>query len=114
MDRALLAALATAESAHLSYRVADVLRVAVPDAAIEREFAYNGGGVADYEQRIIETLALIGDIPPPLVALRTRKRKKVVKSKKQASKRRKRPTTQSHAKKKKANTRTRRKSRGRK
>jgi len=29
--------------------------------------AYNGGGVADYEQRIIVALTLIGDIPPPLL-----------------------------------------------
>jgi hypothetical protein len=90
------------KAGHSSYQCGDLARQRLIDGAV----AYNGGGVADYEQRIINALALIGDIPPPLVALRIRKRKKVAKSKKQTSSRRKQPATQSHAKKKKAKART--------
>lgn len=85
-----------------SYQCGDLARTRLIKGAVE----YNGHGVDDYEQRIIDALALIGDIPPPLVAPRIRKRKKVAKSKEQVSTRRKRPATRSHAKKKKAKART--------
>jgi hypothetical protein len=52
-----------------TYQCGDLARQRLIDGAV----AYNGGGVADYEQRIIDALAIIGDIPPPLKALKTRR-----------------------------------------
>jgi hypothetical protein len=62
-----------------SYQCGDLARQRLIDGAV----AYNGGGVSDYEQRIIDALALIGDIPPPL---RTRPGKKITTAKKKAKK----------------------------
>lgn len=47
-----------------TYQCADLARQRLIDGAV----AYNGGGVADYEQRIKNALAEIGDIPSPLMA----------------------------------------------
>lgn len=51
-----------------SYQCGDLARQRLIDGAV----AYNGGGVADYEQRIIDALAIIGDIPAPLAVLNAR------------------------------------------
>lgn len=51
-----------------SYQCGDLARQRLIDGAV----AYNGGGVADYEQRIIDALAIIGDIPAPLAMMKTR------------------------------------------
>jgi hypothetical protein len=79
-----------------SYQCGDLARQRLIDGAV----AYNGGGDANYEQRIIDALALIGDIPPPLPALKAQKRKKV-KSKKLPTKPRKHRAMPTRAKKKK-------------
>jgi hypothetical protein len=58
-----------------TYQCADLARQRLIDGAV----AYNGGGVADYEQRIKNALAEIGDIPAPLMAeleLRTTSRER--------------------------------------
>jgi hypothetical protein len=61
-----------------SYQCGDLGRQRLIDGAV----AYNGGGVPDYEQRIIDALALIGDVPSPLLV----RRSKMIKSAKQARK----------------------------
>jgi hypothetical protein len=62
-----------------SFKCGDLNRQRLIDGAV----AYNGGGVSDYEQRIIDALALIGDIPPPA---RARRRKKITAAKKKTKK----------------------------
>jgi hypothetical protein len=65
-----------------SYQCRDLGRQRLIDGAV----AYNGGGVPDYEQRIIDALALIGDIPPPA---RPRRGKKVQAARRKTKKTRK-------------------------